>query len=69
VIKVSQVVIHEAYDPDSVFYLLYSDILSREDGAEVDLPPVVADAPASRHGDGHVMKGIVEFFQAPIAPV
>jgi hypothetical protein len=42
------------------------DGLAGEDLAEIDVPPVEADAAAGRHGDSLVVEGIVEVRQAPI---
>ena len=48
--------------------LLDADGLAGEDGAEIDLSPFVADAPAGRDGDGLVVEGIGEFGQAKVGP-
>ena len=44
-IKISQIVLHEADQPDSVCDLLYSDVLPSEDGAEVYFLFIIADVP------------------------
>ena len=43
-IEVSEVVVHEAAEPDVVGDLRHADFLAGEDGAEIDLSPFVADA-------------------------
>jgi hypothetical protein len=46
VVEVAQVVVHEADEPDVVIDLFDSDIVTREDTAEVDFAAVEADAAA-----------------------
>ena len=65
-IKISQVVLHEADQPDSVAHLLDADVLPREDAAEIDLSPIEADPPAVRDSDGFVVERIVELAEAPV---
>ena len=65
-IEVAEIVLHKADEPYVVGDLQDADILAGEDGAEVDLLPVAADASAARHCDRPVMEWIAEFLQAPI---
>ena len=44
-IKVSEIVLHEADEPCFVRDLLYSDLLAGEDCAQVDFPSLVTDRP------------------------
>ena len=67
-IEETEVVLHEADEPDVVADLLDTDVLPGEHGAEVDLLLVEANAPAARHRDGFVVERIVELTQAPIGP-
>ena len=42
------------------------DTLTSEDGAEIDLLAIEADAPACGHGDGSVVERVIEVWQAPV---
>lgn len=57
----TQVVIHEACEPDMVFDLFDADSLPGKDQAEIDLLSLVADATACCDGNGLVVERIVEF--------
>jgi hypothetical protein len=65
VVEVSQVVVHEADEPDALVGLPDADLLAGEDRAEVDLALFVADAAAGCDCDRLVVEGIVELRQAP----
>ncbi|WP_192252378.1 hypothetical protein [Mesorhizobium caraganae] len=67
VIEVSQIIIHEAAQPDVVLDLFDADGLAGEDDTEVDLLAIVADAAAGGDDDGLVVKRIIEVRQASIA--
>ena len=54
--KNPRLVVHEADEPDALVDLHDAEILAGEDGAEVDLAPVEADASAVGHGDGVVVQ-------------
>ena len=60
IIKVPQVIVHEAGKPDMVFDLFDADGLAGKDEAKVDLLAIVADATAGGDGDGLIVKRIVE---------
>ncbi|HEY1615292.1 MAG TPA: hypothetical protein VGF97_16545 [Rhizomicrobium sp.] len=64
IVEVSEIVMHEADEPDSVVGLPDADILAGEDGAEIDLALFVADATAGGDGDCLVVERIVELGQA-----
>ena len=57
-IKESQVVLHEADQPDLVADLLDADVLTGEDSTEVYLALANAEAPATRDGDGPVVERV-----------
>ena len=52
VVEVAEIVVHEADQPNLLADLLDADALAGEDGAEIDLLPIEADAPACGHDDG-----------------
>ncbi|WP_158231375.1 hypothetical protein [Bradyrhizobium sp. C9] len=60
IVEVSQIIIHEADEPNPVIGLFNSDDLTSEYLAEIDFLPVEADPTAGRDGDDLVMQGIVE---------
>lgn len=66
VIKIAQIIVPEAGQPDIVFDLFDADGLTGEDEAEVDLLAIVADAAAGGDGDGLIVKRIVEIGQTGI---
>ena len=66
VVEVSQIVVHEGDEPDSVVGLADADILAGEDGTEIDLSLFVADAAAGGDGHGLVVERIIELRQAAI---
>lgn len=49
-IDISQIVLHEADQPDALTDLLDADVLPREDIAEIDFSPLETDAPVARDG-------------------
>lgn len=59
---------HEADKPDALFDLSDTDGLAGEDLTEIDFSHFEADAAAGGDGDGLVVEGIVEFWQAFIGP-
>ena len=63
-IKVSEIVLHEADEPYFVRDLLYADLLAGEDCAQVDFPSLVTDAAATGDSGGEVMQRIVELAQS-----
>jgi len=66
VVEVSEIVMHEADEPNAVVGLLDSDVLAGKDGAEIDLSLLVAYAAAGREGDCLVVERVVEVWQPPI---
>ena len=56
VIEVSQVVLHEADEPNAVLDLLDADLLASED--QIDLAAFKADPAAVRHDHAPVMPGV-----------
>jgi hypothetical protein len=64
VIEVAEVVAHEADEPDFVIDLLDSHLLTGEDGAQVDLLPVVADPAAAGDDGAAVVEGVLELGEA-----
>ncbi len=46
-VEVAEIIVHEADEPNLLADLLNADALAGEDGAEIDLLPIEADAPAS----------------------
>jgi len=55
--------VHEGDEPDVLVDLLDADFLAGEDGGEVHLLALVADAPASGDGDGLVVERVFELAQ------
>jgi hypothetical protein len=66
VVEVSQIVMHEADEPDAVVGLFYADGLTGEDRAEIDLAVFVADAAAGGDGYRLVVEGIVEVWETSV---
>jgi hypothetical protein len=68
VVKEPEVVVHEADQPDFFVDLFDSNVLTGEDGREVDLARGEADPPT--HGDGHgaIVERILERIEAVIRP-
>ena len=60
VVEISQIVVHEGDEPNVLVGLFDSDRLAGEDGTEVDLPALEADAAAGGDGDGLVVERIIE---------
>ena len=48
--------------------LFDADVLTGEDGAEIDLARAEADAAAARDGDGAVVERVLEARQAAVGP-
>jgi hypothetical protein len=46
VIGVSEIIVHEADEPNVLAHLLDADALAGEDDTEIDFLPIKADAPA-----------------------
>jgi len=67
-VKITQIVLHEADQPDAVGDLLDADQLAGEHGAQVDLAPFVADATATGDSGGPVMDRILKIFQPLVGP-
>jgi hypothetical protein len=59
---------YEAGEPNMLVDLSDSDLLPREDLAEVDLLAVEADSTAGGDDDGLVVEGVFELGQALIGP-
>lgn len=56
IVEISQIIVHEAGQPDSVLDLFGADGLTGKDEAEIDLLAVETDAPACGDGDGLVVE-------------
>lgn len=67
-IEVSEIVVHDADEPDALAHLFDADSLAGEDVAQVDLAPVVADAATVGDGGCPIVERIVEVAQAPVGP-
>ena len=65
-IKVSEIVLHEADEPYVVADLLDADLLAGEDGAEVYFPAFVTDTATAGDDGRPVMERIVEFAQSRV---
>ena len=65
-IDISQIIIHKTYQPGAFLNLFEADGLAGEDGAEINLFPVQADASTEGDLDGVVVKRIGEIRQALI---
>ncbi len=63
-IKISEIVLHEADEPYFVANLFDADLLAGEDGAQVDFPAFVTDPATVCDGGGPVMERIVELAQS-----
>jgi hypothetical protein len=46
VVEVAEIIVHKTDEPNLLADLPDADALAREHGAEIDLPPIEADAPA-----------------------
>ena len=68
-VEVAEIIVHKADEPNLLADLLDADALAGEDGAEIDLLPIEADAPACGHGDGSVVEWVIEFGQASVDTV
>jgi len=66
VIKVSEIVLHKADEPDFVTDLFDADLLASEDCAQVNFPAFVTDPAATSDSGGEVMDRILEIAQALI---
>ena len=67
-VEVAEIVAHKADEPNLFAHLFDTDFLTGEDGAEIDLLPIEADAPARGHGDGLVVERVIELGQAFVGP-
>ena len=66
IVEVSQIIVHEASQPDMVLDLFDADGLAGKDKTEVDLLAIIADAAAGGDDDGLVVKRIIKIGQAGI---
>ena len=66
-IKVSEVVLHEADEPYFVAHLFNADPLAGEYGAQVYFPAFVTDTATSSDSGRPVMERIVEFAQSGVS--
>jgi hypothetical protein len=64
-IDIAKIVVHEADEPNVLADLLEADALTGEDGAEIDLLAIEADAPAPGDGDGPVVEWVIEQLLRP----
>jgi hypothetical protein len=65
-VKVTQIVFHEADQPDAVGHLFDADQLAGEHGADVNFAPFVEDATAVRDERRSIMKRIGPFRAPPV---
>ena len=68
VIEVTEIILHEADEPDLVGNLFDAHLLAGKRSAQVNLLPVVTDSAVLGHDNGSIMKRIVELAQAGIRP-
>ena len=61
-----QVVIHKAYQPDSIADFFDPDVLTGKHRAQIDLAAPEADAAALGDGDGAVVEGVVQLVEPVI---
>jgi len=67
-VDVSEIVAHEADDPDAVVDFLNADALAGEHGGYVDFLAMQADAAAGGDQDFAIVEWVGEVWQAVIAP-
>jgi hypothetical protein len=60
-IDVTEIIVHEAYEPNAVVDFLDAELLAGRDGRDVDLFPAQADAPQAVTGMLRSCRGILEF--------
>ena len=63
-LEVSGVVLHGGDQPDHFANVLDTEVLSRQDSAQIDRSAVEAEAPAVPGADGFVAERIVELVQS-----
>ena len=63
-VEVSEIIVHEADEPNVLADLFDADALAGEDGTEIDFLPIEADASACGHGDGLIVERVVELRQS-----
>ena len=68
-IDVSEIVAHEADDPNAVVELLDADALAGEHGRDIDLLSMHADAAAGGDEDVAVVEGVCNVWQTVVGPV
>ena len=56
----------KADEPNLLAHLLDADALAGEDGTEVDLLAIEADAAACGYGDGFVVEWVIDIRQASV---
>ncbi len=65
-VEVAEIIVHKADEPNVLADLLDANALAGEDGAEIDLLAIEADAPACGHGDGSVVEGVIQVGQSSV---
>ena len=65
-VKVAEIIVHKADQPNLVADLFDAYALASEDLAEIDLLSIEADATACSHSDGSVVERIIELRQAAV---
>ena len=65
-VNVSEVIVHESDEPDSVIDFLDSNALPREHGGDIDFLSVHADPAAGGYQHLAIMEGIIDVRQAVI---
>jgi hypothetical protein len=67
-VDISQIVVHEADEPNAVVHFFDSEPLTGEHGREVDLLAVPADTAAGGDQDVPVVEEVVQLRQAGVGP-
>jgi hypothetical protein len=65
-VDISEIIVDEGYEPNSLVNLLDAELLSGEDGGDIDFLSVDADTAAGCDEDVAVVEGILEVWQALI---
>jgi hypothetical protein len=66
-VEVTEIVVHEACEPNSLVDLLDAELLTGEDGRDVDLLAMQAEASASRDENVAVVERIGQLGEAAVA--
>jgi hypothetical protein len=66
-VEVTEIVVHEACEPNALVDLLDAELLTGEDGRDVDLLAMQAEASASRDENVAVVERIGQLGEAAVA--